>query len=95
MHSTLTTMSAATCAALLTIGIAPAARGQGRPTPDLSTAEAAARELSQLHSLLVSWRGELVLEHYAPKITANPLANIKSASKSIISVLIGSPSVAG
>ena len=89
MHSTLTTMSAATCAALLTIGIAPPARGQGKPTPDLSNAETAARELSQLHSLLVSWRGELVLEHYAPTITARRLANIKSASKSIIAVLVG------
>lgn len=62
---------------------------QVRATPDLSSAGRAAAELEQLHSLLVSWRGELVLEHYAPRITARRLANIKSASKSIISALVG------
>ena len=44
--------------------------------------------LPQLHSLLVSHRGELILKHYAPK-RPNRLANIKSASKSIISTLVG------
>jgi CubicO group peptidase (beta-lactamase class C family) len=63
--------------------------GRVRPTPDLSGAAKAAAGLDELHSLLVSWRGELVLEHYAPKITARRLANIKSASKSIISTLVG------
>ncbi|HXW05643.1 MAG TPA: serine hydrolase [Vicinamibacterales bacterium] len=49
----------------------------------------AASELPRLHSLLVSWRGQLVLEHYAPGTRASRLANIKSASKSIISTLVG------
>jgi CubicO group peptidase (beta-lactamase class C family) len=62
---------------------------QARPGLDLSPAARTAAELPQLHSLLVSVRGELVLEHYAPKIKAAGLANIKSASKSIISTLIG------
>jgi CubicO group peptidase (beta-lactamase class C family) len=42
-----------------------------------------------MHSLLVSHRGRLVLEYYAPKQSATRLANIKSASKSIISTLVG------
>jgi CubicO group peptidase (beta-lactamase class C family) len=48
-----------------------------------------ARRLPRLHSLLVSQRGELVLEHYARGVTASRLANVKSASKSIISALVG------
>jgi CubicO group peptidase (beta-lactamase class C family) len=75
--------------ALLLILMVPSTRVQAEASLDLSRAAAAARELSQLHSLLVSWRGELVLEHYAPKITARRLANIKSASKSVIAVLVG------
>jgi CubicO group peptidase (beta-lactamase class C family) len=89
MHSPLTRSTAAVCTAVLTIGVAPLAGGQGKPPPQFSNAAMAARELPQLHSLLVSWRGELVLEHYAAKITAKRFANIKSASKSIISVLVG------
>ena len=71
------------------LAAASAALGQSRAAPDLSSAGEAARELDRLHSLLVSWRGQLVLEHYAPKLTAGRLANIKSASKSIISALVG------
>ena len=69
--------------------LAPAGNAQGRVGADLSTAARAAGELPQLHSLLVSVRGELLLEHYAPKIKAGGLANIKSASKNIISTLVG------
>jgi CubicO group peptidase (beta-lactamase class C family) len=58
-------------------------------TPDLTSAADAAGQLEQLHSLLVSRRGELLLEHYAPKFSAGKLANIKSASKSIIAALTG------
>jgi CubicO group peptidase (beta-lactamase class C family) len=50
---------------------------------------AAASELPQLRSLLVSWRGELIAEHYASGGGAARLANIKSASKSIIAALVG------
>lgn len=48
-----------------------------------------ASALPRLRSLLVSWRGELVAEHYAAGVRASSLANIKSASKSIIATLVG------
>jgi CubicO group peptidase (beta-lactamase class C family) len=62
---------------------------QAPARPDLSEARSAAPDLPRLHSLLVSWRGDLVLEHYARGIRPARLANIKSASKSIISTLVG------
>jgi CubicO group peptidase (beta-lactamase class C family) len=49
----------------------------------------AATELPRIHSLLVSWRGGLVLERYFNGRRATSVANIKSASKSIISALVG------
>jgi CubicO group peptidase (beta-lactamase class C family) len=48
-----------------------------------------AATLPRLHSLVVSRRGEVVFEHYARGYGANRPANIKSASKSVISALIG------
>jgi CubicO group peptidase (beta-lactamase class C family) len=51
--------------------------------------ERAAGTLPRLHSLLVSWRGSLVLERYYNGARATRPANIKSASKSIISALVG------
>jgi CubicO group peptidase (beta-lactamase class C family) len=50
---------------------------------------AAASELPQLRSLLVSWRGELIAEYYARGVRPSVLANVKSASKSIIAALVG------
>jgi CubicO group peptidase (beta-lactamase class C family) len=78
-----------TAAAVIWLVTPSPAPGQARTDPDLSGAVEAARDLDQLHSMLVSWRGELVLEHYAPKIARDRLANIKSASKSVISTLVG------
>jgi CubicO group peptidase (beta-lactamase class C family) len=49
----------------------------------------AASELPQLRSLLVSRRGELIAEHYAPGVRPSALANVKSVSKSIIATLVG------
>ena len=49
----------------------------------------AARTLPRLHSLLVSLRGELLFERYYNGISRGRLANIKSASKSVISALVG------
>ncbi len=49
----------------------------------------AAAGLPQLRSLLVSWRGDLVAEYYAPGVRATGLANVKSVSKSIIAALVG------
>jgi len=51
--------------------------------------DAAAGALPRLHSLLVSRRGELVLERYYNRTQPNRPANIKSASKSVISALVG------
>jgi CubicO group peptidase (beta-lactamase class C family) len=49
----------------------------------------AANELPQLRSLLVSHHGQLIAEHYARGVRATTLANIKSASKSLIAALVG------
>src|SRR5688572_18191200 len=60
-----------------------------KPVPPLSEAVAAAAELDRIHSLLVSRRGSLLVERYYNGTRATTLANIKSASKSIISALVG------
>jgi CubicO group peptidase (beta-lactamase class C family) len=49
----------------------------------------AAGDLPRLHSLLASWRGEIVLERYFNGARATRAANVKSVSKSIISALVG------
>lgn len=72
---------------VLVTSVAPAPAARSRP--DVSGAAAVAAGLPQLHSLLVSWRGDLILEHYAPGRRATRLANVKSASKSIVSALVG------
>jgi CubicO group peptidase (beta-lactamase class C family) len=59
------------------------------PVPPLSEAVAAAADLDRIHSLLVSRRGSLLVERYYNGTRPNTLANIKSASKSIISALVG------
>jgi len=48
-----------------------------------------AGELPRLRSVLVSVGGELTEEHYFNGATASRPANLKSASKSIISILVG------
>jgi CubicO group peptidase (beta-lactamase class C family) len=59
------------------------------PPQDFDAARRTAASLGQLHSLLVSHRGELILEHYNRGYSATRHANIKSAAKSIISTLVG------
>ena len=67
----------------------------GNPSPSpprklvFDNAIAEAARLNRLHSLLVSIRGEIVLEQYFNGTKATRLANIKSASKSVISALVG------
>ena len=73
----------------LLVVCALAAEQRPKTRPDLSEAARVAASLPQLHSLLVSHRGELLLEYYAPGRGASRLANIKSASKSIIAALVG------
>jgi CubicO group peptidase (beta-lactamase class C family) len=45
--------------------------------------------LGRLHSLVVSHRGTTIFEHYGRGYSATRPANVKSASKSIISALVG------
>ena len=61
----------------------------GKPAPSLEEAGKAAAQLPRLRSLLVSWRGSLILERYYGGARAAQPANIKSASKSLISALVG------
>ena len=56
--------------------------------PDLTAARTSAAALPRLHSLLVSHRGQLVLEYYREPRFARP-ANVKSVSKSVVSALVG------
>lgn len=65
-----------------------ATRAGGQP-PSLEAAARAAAALPRLHSLLVSHNGELLLERYYNGARAARAANIKSASKSVISALVG------
>ena len=64
------------------------AQASAKPSATLDL-RAAAAELPQLRSLLVSWRGQLIAEHYARGVRPGALANVKSASKSIIAALVG------
>ena len=73
----------------------PEVRPQG-PIPDntipafrFGDALERAKTLPRLHSLLVAWNGEIVLERYYNGAASNRLANLKSASKSVISALVG------
>lgn len=56
---------------------------------DLSRARAEAAALPKLNSLLVSYKNELVIEDYFNDWNSSQPANMKSASKSVISALIG------
>ena len=47
------------------------------------------QHMPRLHSILVSHRSEMIFEQYFAGRTANQPANLKSASKSIISALVG------
>ncbi|MDC0598278.1 beta-lactamase family protein [Gammaproteobacteria bacterium] len=58
-------------------------------SPVLNSALARASQMPRLHSLLVSHQGELVVEQYFNGRDEDDIANVKSASKSIISALIG------
>ena len=81
----------ALCVALAILAVArpiDAARQSGT-APDARTIDAAARALPRLHSLLVSRHGAITFEGYYNGFRADRPANIKSASKSIISALVG------
>jgi CubicO group peptidase (beta-lactamase class C family) len=76
-------------ALLICASVALPAVGPSPGRADFSSARAAAAAQPRLHSLLVSHRGELMFEHYAPGQSPTRPANIKSAAKSIISTLVG------
>lgn len=67
-----------------------AAAGAARlDTARLARAYARAAELPRLRSLLVEWRGMVIGERYFRGTTRATPANIKSASKAVISALVG------
>lgn len=85
-----------TAVLLVTVPVTGQAPAKRQPQPPavitadgLPDARAAAAALPALHSLIVSRRGNMLLEYYAPNRSRTRLANIKSASKSIIAMLIG------
>lgn len=73
---------------LMAAGLAVGAQAP-MPPGLLEPAVKTAAELPRLRSLLVSWRGSLVVERYFGGARATQLANVKSASKSVISALVG------
>ncbi len=73
--------------ALVSSHVQAVAGGQARTSLD-EVAKAAA-EMPRLHSVIVSRRGTVLLERYYNGARASRPANIKSASKSIISALVG------
>jgi CubicO group peptidase (beta-lactamase class C family) len=74
--------------AALLVADASAERQAPSPT-SLDVAAAAAAKMPRLRSLLVSHDGQLVLERYFNGARAAQPANIKSASKSVVSALVG------
>ena len=57
--------------------------------PAFERALARAKDLPRLHSLIVSRRGEVILERYYNGARASRPANVKSVSKSVVSALVG------
>ena len=69
--------------------LAPLAYAQTETPALLAEAGEAAADLDRIRSLLVSWRGSLIVERYYNGARASSPANIKSAAKSVISALVG------
>jgi CubicO group peptidase (beta-lactamase class C family) len=59
------------------------------PVSSFDAAIANAQSMPRLHSLLISHRGDIMLERYFNGTAANDIANVKSVSKSLISALVG------
>jgi CubicO group peptidase (beta-lactamase class C family) len=57
--------------------------------PSFDAAVKTGERMPRLHSLLASRHGEVILEHYFHGTRANSFENVKSASKSVISALVG------
>ena len=69
--------------------LAPVSAAATVPPWSPDALDEAARALPRLHSVLVSRRNELIFERYYNGTRAGSLENIKSASKSVISALVG------
>jgi CubicO group peptidase (beta-lactamase class C family) len=69
--------------------VAAAPRVQPADTVLLARALERAAELPRLRGILVSQRGQVVLERYTSGAGADRATNVKSASKSLLSVLVG------
>lgn len=80
-----------TSIAFLMPGASVASDSHGNRTSqlDFKAIEQAASQLPRMHSLLIHQHGELVYEHYFQGRHAQQADNMKSASKSVISALIG------
>jgi len=74
---------------LASLALTVSAQGTAAQEDRFAGAVNAASELPRLHSLLASWRGEVVLERYFNGARATRAANVKSVSKSVISALVG------
>ncbi len=77
----------ALCLALAAWLLAVSLRAQS--SPDFGTVSQAAAALPQLHTMMVSARGEVVFAYRARGNSFDRAANIKSAGKSVISALVG------
>jgi CubicO group peptidase (beta-lactamase class C family) len=72
-----------------TVRRAPPRLAEHLDTAGIARALARADELPRLRSLLIQWKGRIVGERFYGGATATRRTNIKSASKSIISALVG------
>jgi CubicO group peptidase (beta-lactamase class C family) len=90
----MTALAPSTAAQQLPAGAPSTSRSAVAPPPstpvdNFGEAKLAMAKLPRLHSILVSVRGSLVFEHHAKGYSATRPANVKSASKSVISALVG------
>ena len=67
----------------------PARPAFARPGLEFAGVLDEGNQMPQLYSLLVNWRGQMLLEQYFNGMRAGSLANLKSASKSVLAALIG------
>jgi len=87
---TITALAAVLAVSVLSLRAASQDQSPGVPIPvGVTEAGEAGLDMPRLHSLLVSWRGNLLLERYYHGARASRAANMKSASKSVISALVG------
>jgi CubicO group peptidase (beta-lactamase class C family) len=75
--------------AVCVVSVVLALSGVRAAEPAFEQTLAVAKDLPRLHSLIVSRRGEVVLERYFNGTRATRPANVKSVSKSVISALVG------